>query len=568
MSVLKKEIEDLTTVLGKRHLAVQELQCRLSTIYQEEGLLDDAEAIQIEVIEAMLEDPEPLERLRTHVSALDPLSPPLATQKPLTIDSSPVLNRIESFAGKYNELMARSMTDLVNIFMHQCRWSEAEWMCIQLREVHYRLNGEHHLSTLHSAFTLGHIYGKQGRPKDAANIYQYTVDLCSIALGTEHWQTLRASEALADLAQYGYHWKNTEEPLMPGLMVILKTSRSKKPGSYSPLKENATLEEQFLALSESPDHSAAVGMSTLARMNACRKRFKEAEGLMRQSKEMCTKLSSEDHADTIMLMREFATLLIKQQRWREAENLLKEVVDRSNRALGKSAMISLDAASDLALTYLELGQLDEAGKLMQETLVAQKQTIGENHPNTLVASTNLAVLYKARGKNKDALMLLEDTVERQKEVLGEENENLFASLEHLAVLYIEEQRFDDSRTLIDSLIQRQENVYGLQDPRLLNTLRYLADSFVAQKRYQEATRLTERYNAITAETFDKTSPQALHSLMYLAHAYQREERWEDREKVFQEVVDRAKDALGLDHVFTKSAVKHLKFGKKRKWPEC
>ena len=69
------------------------------------------------------------------------------------------------------------METLVNIFMHQCRWTEAEWFYTQSSKVFDHLHGGYHLNPLHSAFKLSHIYDKQGRPKEAKTIHQDTLDL-------------------------------------------------------------------------------------------------------------------------------------------------------------------------------------------------------------------------------------------------------------------------------------------------------------------------------------------------------------------------------------------------------
>ena len=229
-------------------------------------------------------------------------------------------------------------------------------------------------------------------------------------------------------------------------------------------------------------------------------------------------------------------------------------------------MISLDAVSNLAATYSRLGRLGKAEKLMQDTLVAQKKSLGGNHPNTLITSNNLAHLYRRRGNRKDAIALQKHTLENMEKVLGDENENVFVSLDLVMKLYFEEKRYDESEELCRSL-RRQEKVLGLRHSNLSNALLHLAHCLGAQGRYGDATPLVERYSAIVTETCNQTSIQALDSLMQLGLAYQQEERWDDGERVFQEVLGKAKDALGPDHQLTIAARAQLEFGKGRKWPK-
>ena len=563
---LIREKEDLTNVLGPRHIAVQELDKNLSAIFTENGLFEDAEALQIEEMEALLEDPQVWEDVKNNGSAPRPLS--LAEiETPQSIQSSPVLNRIGLFAGKIHPLMIRAMDSLVNIFLHQHRWAEAEWLCTQVKEAVTRFDGDHHPSGLHSAFKLGHIYSQQGRSKEAERVYQQTWDLCKNYLGEEHWQTLQVSQALANLYQHdGYDWKDTEELLMPGLTVNMKMLRSSEPERYSSLKKSVTLEEQFcemgknISKSGSPDMSVIASMSTIAHMRSSQKRFTEAERLIRHLVEICRKALSKDHHETLMQMKELATLLIKQDRWGEAESLLEEVIERCDRAPGKNDMISLDAASNLAATYSRLGRLGKAEKLMQDTLAAQRKRLGGTHPNTLVTSNNLANLYRRRGNRKDAIALQKHTLENMEKVLGDENENVFVSSDLLMKLYFEEKRYDESEELCRSLLRRQEKVLGHRHPSLSNALLHLAHCLSAQGRYGDATPFVERYGAIVTETYDQNSIRALDSLMQLGLAYQQAERWEEGERVFREVLGKAEDALGSDHQLTIAGRAQLEFG--------
>ena len=197
----------------------------------------------------------------------------------------------------------------------------------------------------------------------------------------------------------------------------------------------------------------------------------------------------------------------------------------------------------------------------------RKKRLGHNHPNTLITSNNLAHLYRRRGNRKDAIALQEQTLENMEKVLGDENENVFVSLDLLMKLYFEEKRYDESEERCRSLLRRQGKVLGLRHPSLPNALLHLAHCLGAQGRYGDATPLVERYSAIVTGTYHQTSIQALDSLMQLGLAYQQEERWEDGERVFQEVLGKAEDALGSDHQLTIAARAQLEFGKGRKWPE-
>ena len=572
--VLAREIQDLVSVLGNEHEAVNTLRYRLSNIYQQHGLFEDAEAIEIEAIKSLMNvsklprfsvDPE---RRNTKVTQNSPqMPPPLVIQTPQLANKSPIFDIVDILDNRNSPDMTRAMYDLVTIYIRQHRWTEAEWLSIRLREALASVLGEEDPHTLRSTYLIGFIYREQGRSKEAERIYCYSLQVSKISLGDSHEQTLQIYGDLAQLYQHGYyHWKGTEKYSTPLATSLLKKSVHYEPEYRSQLKDSAALEEAFLEignkfqLSANPDMSVIAGISSIVAEHHHQRHFKEAEALVLQLIEICKRTLPNDHPETLSGMETLGLLWKDLERLNEAERMLEEVFEKRSRVLGRSDEETLDAASNLAVIYMKLKKARKAETLLQETVSAQRVALGENHSKTWITMTNLAVAYQRCGKPAAAIELLEDTLARQREVLGAAHNQVFQASTHLGQFYLKESRADDAERLCRSLITSQENELGVDHPVVLDSLLRLATALTLQNRLREATQLVERHHAGTTRVFNKTSREALQSLNSLGIAYFREERWEEGEEVFRGLAAEAKIVLGPDDRLTKAAETNIARG--------
>ena len=572
---LTNEVEDLASVLGKDHDIVHQLQSSLSSKYQQAGLLKDAEAMQIEEILSLLNESQAA-RFQHNLDSLKAATTHNLGQKqtsillgvPQLVETSPIPNSPDSFTGNTRRGMARAMNNLVNTWMLQFRWVEAEWLCVQARDILTQDCDKKHLNSLRYSVKIARIYRAQGRLEEAVRIYLCALDLCRDSLGEEHWQTLEISTDLAVLYQREhYHWEDVEKLLMPDSKVRLKKIRLDGTHCYNGLKDSATLEEQYLDVGKNmlvsgrPNKSVIFGIRSLIAGHHRQKHFKEAEDLLQQLIEICKKVLPKDDPETLSQIGLLGRLWEDQGRNSEAESILREAYEKTGCTLGETHAATLEAANNLAVIYLRQKRFPEGEVLMQETIAAQKKVCGESHPNTLATSINLAALYKACGKQQAAIKLLEDSFEKQNPVPGEGHIVTFICLDHLAELYIEDKRYDDAEKVIRVLITRRQSALGPEHPEVLKSMLKLAKCFLAQKRWQEATPLVEQYNAVSTRVLGDTSIEALEGLLYLGLAHYQGERWEEGKKIYQIAVDRARPALGENHCLTKGLVARLEFGK-------
>lgn len=133
--------------------------------------------------------------------------------------------------------------------------------------------------------------------------------------------------------------------------------------------------------------------STIARVLSKAHKWRAAEELVTWEIVASSRLSGENHLDTIIAMANLATLYCSQGRWAEAEVLDIEVLSTSLTVLGEEHPDTITAMDSLAATYKSLGRPQEAKALLLKVLKYSIKELGVEHCNTKTAMSNFAAAY-------------------------------------------------------------------------------------------------------------------------------------------------------------------------------
>ena len=568
-----KEIQDIASVLGESHLAVRHLRHSLCAWLLDGELLNEAEVLALEDIRFLINQSTDLTTDTQTTANQDgqPTRPPTSDQIPGII-RSPVLNKLGTVDTLLSGALIRMVYTLVDIYMRQSHWSEAEYLSLQLGDYLKRLDHRPQILILLNSFKIGRIYEKQGRSREAEDIYRSTLDTCIDRLGQDYWLTIDVSISLLELYQReNHHWKDVSKLIEYVLSIALRKARNHDARYFRSL-ERETTEDQFLEVTSrmsSWDHlvmDASIRqiikvMGVLAIRYRDVKQYEKAQSITQQMINISKKCLPVNAPVVYMLERQLGWCWCEQGRLKEAESQLMEVYEKSGRALGKTHEETLIAASNLAIVYLKQSRLIEAEMLMETTNEVQRKTLGADHPRTLAGACNLACVYKISKdteKRKLAVALFKNTLGRQKSVLGEKHEHVLQSAEHLGNLYGEDGKYEEAEDIYRFLVTRRESLLGPDHPEVMRNKLILAMCLSYQGREQEATSLLECYSAATTRIYGDDSEKAIEGLAFLAQAYFREQRWEEEMMVNQRIVKKGILALGQDHPRVQGATARLK----------
>ena len=273
------------------------------------------------------------------------------------------------------------------------RWSNAEDLTLQAREILNRVLGKEHPSTLASIHNLATTYWNQGRWKEAEKLGVQVMEIRKRVLGKEHPSTLASMHNLASTYWNQGRWKEAEE-LGVQVMEIRKRVLGK----------------------EHPD--MLTSMHNLASTYLNQSRWKEAEELGVQVIETRKRVLGKEHPATLASMHNLASTYLEQGRWKETEKLLVQVIEAKKRVLGKEHPDTLTSMHNLASTYLEQGRWKEAEELLVQVMEAKKRVLGKEHHETLASMHKLACTWHASGRRDDAVVLLKDCVQKCQQIIG------------------------------------------------------------------------------------------------------------------------------------------------------
>jgi Tetratricopeptide repeat len=171
------------------------------------------------------------------------------------------------------------------VYDKERRWKEAEKLQVQVMEMSTRMLGTKHPDTLSSMGNLASTYRDQGRWRMAETLEVQVMETSKRVLGTEHPSTLTSKANLAATYRNQGRWQETEE-----LDVQVLETRKRVLGD------------------EHPD--SLDSMDDLASTFQDQGRWKEAEELFVQVMEMRKRVLGKEHPDMLISMGNSSAVLL------------------------------------------------------------------------------------------------------------------------------------------------------------------------------------------------------------------------------------------------------------------
>ena len=199
------------SVLRGGTATVLDVADRLQLVYVDSGRWQEAEKLQIMVMEAMKhvfgeEHPDTL-------MCMDNLASTYQNRgRRKNVERIPVLV-IETRNRELGEEHPDTLTGIANLvstYLTRGRWKEAEVLQVLVMETMKRVLGEEHPHTLMGMANLASTYRIQGRRKEAEVLQVLVMETMKRVLGEEHPHTLTGMANLASTYQKQGRWKEAE----------------------------------------------------------------------------------------------------------------------------------------------------------------------------------------------------------------------------------------------------------------------------------------------------------------------------------------------------------------------
>ncbi|KAI9674021.1 MAG: hypothetical protein M1829_003864 [Trizodia sp. TS-e1964] len=438
---------------------------KIATYYGEQGQFNEAEKLEIEVLE-----------LRKEV---------LGTKHPKTITA---------------------MGNLASTWGQLGRLNEAEKLKLEVLELRKEVLGTKHPSTITAMGNLATSWGQLGKLNEAEKLEVEVLELQKEVLGTRHPETIGAMGNLASTWWQLGRLNEAEKLEVEVLELQKEVLGTKHPDiiramgnlasnwlQLGRLNEAEELELEALELRKEvlgikhPDTIRTMG--NLASIWWQLGKLNEAEQLELEVLELQKEVSGTKHPDTITAMGNLAATWRQLGRLNEAEQLEIEVLRLQKEVLGTRHPDTITAMGNLAATWWQLGKLNEAEQLELEVLKLQKEVLGTKHPDTIGAMGNLAATWRQLDRLNEAEKLEIEVLELQKEVLGTRHPDTILAMKSLAASWWQLGRLNEAEQLEIEVLELQKDILGPEHPDTISAMENLALTWRNQDRLKEAENL-------------------------------------------------------------------------------
>ena len=325
----------------------------------------------------------------------------------------------------------------------QGKHKEAEEIWRTTLEASIRVTGRESQSTANAMGGLATALSAQGMYTNAAPLFDEAVSISSSTKGPNDAITLslRASAARS-LAAQGRH--DEAERAMRAVLALRtrvlgpahpetlssKSDLSETLARLGNLAEAETLQRETLA-ADTGDRTIAT--ANLARTLELQGKHDAAERLLRSALKHSR---GSDHPHTLVLEHALASSLLAQRKFNEAAKLGGSVYDKRRSVLGPEHPATIQSAVKLGGALLELGRNREAEQVWRHVYAHHKDSRGESDHETLRALRELVVAIWNQGRLDEAVRMQRDLVRESKRSHGfpdvKENEAYLLAMEDAA----------------------------------------------------------------------------------------------------------------------------------------
>jgi len=378
---------------------------------------------------------------------------------------------------------------------------------------------------------VDHLY-QQGKYAEAIPLAQESQRIAEAAFGSEHPNTAKSVNNLAEL--YYYQGRYAEaEPLFQRALAI---------------KEKAL----------GPDHpDVATSLNNLALLYKEQGRYAAAEPLFERALNIDEKALGQAHPNVATDLNNLAVLYDEQGRHAAAEPLYRRALAIREKVLGLDHPAVAASLNNLALSYKEQGRYAAAEPLYKRALAIRQKALGPDDPAVATTLNNLAFLYFKQGRYADAEPLCMRALAIDEKALGTEHPDVATDLNNLALLYKEQEHYAEAEPLYKHALAILEKALGPDHPDVATSLNNLAFLYYKQGRYADAEPLYMRALAIDEKALGPEHADVATDLNNLALLYKEQGRSAEAEPFFQRALAINEKALGPDHPDAATSLNNL-----------
>jgi serine/threonine protein kinase/tetratricopeptide (TPR) repeat protein len=269
-----------------------------------------------------------------------------------------------------------------------------------------------HLGEERSSNTLGSIYNRLGKYKEAEAVYNRRLDSAR-SRGRDELDLTFSKCNLACVYYNQGRYKEAEDLFLETWDIAEKGNRLGWVQNYEcPLAkvylaqgkedEAERLYMAGISRAKAKGQSNTYHESELGHLRTLQGRYEDANDLLVKACEMARKGWGKEHPRALDVIHNLAFLRREQGQYEQAEALFLEVLTNRRKRLDEDHPSILRTKNDLAVLYAKQGVYDKAEPLFLEAVDGRRLKLGRPHPHTIESMNNLIDLYEAWNKPEKA----------------------------------------------------------------------------------------------------------------------------------------------------------------------
>ncbi|CAG9947012.1 unnamed protein product [Clonostachys rosea f. rosea IK726] len=209
----------------------------------------------------------------------------------------------------------------------------------------------------------------------------------------------------------------------------------------------------------------------------------EAENIYRQVYTSQKNTLGEDHPETLQSLLAVADTQYRQKNYVAAEKSFRAVININEEIRGDRCTGPLDPVESLACTLFFLDRFEEAEFLDRQLLAKRERELGAKDPKTLRILVHLGQTLRAKGSYEMALKLGREALQDQEHVLAKEHPDILESMYQVAYTYLMLDQEEEAKQVCFNAIERQVRILGTENVVTRGTIVLLAMIYTQRRPY-------------------------------------------------------------------------------------
>jgi len=396
-------------------------------------------------------------------------------------------------------------------------------------DLHKRILGDTHQSTLIAMNNIGALLQSQGKYENAKKYYQDVLQISRSSIGNEDVVTLSAMSNMGSL--------------------LLDLGMYVEAGNY--FQDVLTIRRNLYG-NEHLDTMQSIGNVGVSLY--LQGKYEDAVVYLEDELEMSRRVHGETHPNTLVSMNNMGSLLEGLGKYDDAKKYYQKCLQIRRRILGDKHPRTLNSINNIGYLHLIQSDYEVAETYFKEALDARRETLRDSHPDTLVSINNMGALFENQGEYALAEPYYQEALSLRKEVLGETHPNTMISKHNLGSLLLRQEKYAEAKPYLMESLDHNRKTLGNEHLNTLLSIGNMGAWYKRQGFYAEA----EPYYYESLEgrrnTLKDTHNLTLYALYDYANCLLNVQKYEMTEPLVLKCIELNRSVYGQNHVDTTDAI--------------